>query len=525
MEENNDRQERGQSIILIAFAIIILMVFAVIAVDLAYGYVHRRGDQNAADAAALGGAKELARIRNENDGNLTGLWIPEDSIQASMNDLAERNGIEDTDGTPANTVNTNVTGYYLDETGTRIQDANGQPIVVGQVGIVPPNAMGIEASTASVAPSFFGGIVGLDGLPIQAEAAVVFAGNVCQETCIAPIATLTTTFQYAPACYNIWDGSRQTGSGGGGGTTPTDPCAGVCQEDGTCSNATDRTCNNDNQCNFGPCENGFCRQNGGISCSASSGGNVCSNNTNVSCNNSNQCNFGLCQNNQCSGDSSILCSTDDECAGVCAEPYTPVCAIGGNPCSNDADCTATGDYCEDDQGGGNSGLGWLNWSLQGSGHSCQDVGEPSDCSEGCLEYNLTPDTCLSGMISVGDWVAGASGVKNASGIRNVLDDYIASGDPMTVVIYDVWNGSGCNQGQPGGNKLAYHVVGFAKFRIRGYMMSQGSGSAYCPGYDCDNCEDWGSSGNRITGEFLGWVDGVPGDCGTSGTIIAPQVIK
>jgi len=439
-------------------------------------------------------------------------------------------------------VNRNVVGYYLDASGNRLQQS-GRDIVISEMDFVPPAAQGVEAIVQSMAPSFFGGILGLDGLPIQADAAVVFQGDVCEQTCIAPIATLTMTFQTDDngdglPCYNIWDGSRQTGSSLADGA---DPCVGYCEAStGTCSNDPTMVCINngghlnDNACNFGACEDDVCKQRESVICAPT--GNVCSNNPAVSCHNNDGCDYGICWNNQCTSNTSLFCSDNDDCSGTCDTPYTSVCS--GDPlhaCDSDADCPE-GQYCEDDQGGHNSGLGWLNWSLQGNSHSCQSVGQSSDCSENCLEYNLTPQTCLSGLVSVGDWVAGASGVKNSHDIRTLLQCYAnlepgrsdpictTPGAPVTVVVYDEWNGNGCNQNQDAAaNKLAYHVVGFAEFKITGYELAHGNGSA--AGYNGAGCEDWGTYGNRITGVFVGWVDGTPGDCVANGTISAPVMVK
>jgi hypothetical protein len=212
MEDKTDRRQEGQSIIIVALMLLLLFLFAVIAVDLAYGYVHRRSDQNAADAAALAGARELAGVLNENGGDLSGLWIPETDIQAAMNKFAEENGVQDTGGSPGDAVNTNVSGYYLASDGSRLSDSSGF-IEIGELGIVPQDARGVEAIAHSVAPSFFGGIVGLDGLPIQAEAAVVFQDGVCVASCIAPIAVITREFQL-DQCYNIWNGADQSSSFG-----------------------------------------------------------------------------------------------------------------------------------------------------------------------------------------------------------------------------------------------------------------------------------------------------------------------
>ena len=130
MEENNDLRQRGQSIILVAVALVALVIFAAIAVDVANTYLHRRTAQNAADAAALAGARDLGRQLNEctmlPDCNIDeNFWMysSEFPIMEEMNDFAERNGIEDTDELPGNYINQNVTGYYLTADGLRILSA------------------------------------------------------------------------------------------------------------------------------------------------------------------------------------------------------------------------------------------------------------------------------------------------------------------------------------------------------------------------------------------------------------------
>jgi hypothetical protein len=455
----NDKEhpeEQGQSIVIVAMAMIVLMIFVIITVDLAYAYVHRRGDQNAADAAALAGARELANQLNyfgHLDSADACYWPNCSSdldVKTAMNDFAERNAIEDTGGASADAINTNVEGYYLAADGTRLSNQ----IQIGNYEFIPSQARGVEAIVHSTAPSFFGGFLGLSGLPIQAEAAVAFQGGACFGECIAPIATLTMAFE-SGLCYNIWDGPRQTSEG-------------ITVTGDICSNDPDVVCTKDNQCAFGPCDGNTCKDN-----------------------------------------PDIECSVNADCDGVC----------GGSHVSM-------------------SGLGWLNWALQGN--SCQTVGEPDDCSSECTVYNLKPGTCLSGWIEAGrDWVAGGAGVKNDVCTRKLLDCYAGIessitgcpevvctedilGQPITVIIYDVVEGTGCNSGQQE-NKMKYHVVGFAKFQILGYELSQGSGSA--AGLNPDDCVDWGGSGNRITGEFIDWADGTGGECDPIGNIIGASMIK
>src|SRR5580692_9256561 len=51
--------QRGQVMPLVAFSLVVLMLFAGLAVDAGYWSYQQRQQQNAADAAALGGAQAL----------------------------------------------------------------------------------------------------------------------------------------------------------------------------------------------------------------------------------------------------------------------------------------------------------------------------------------------------------------------------------------------------------------------------------------------------------------------------------
>jgi hypothetical protein len=453
VKEEEQLEQKGQSIVIVTIAVTVLMIFVIIAVDLAYAYVHRRGDQNAADAAAIAGTRALADILNANSGTIPGA-VSETSILQAMNDYAERNGAEDTNDTLADAVNANVQGYYLDQDGNRLS-GGGADIRIGQVGWVNPNARGVEAIVHSIAPSFFGGILGLDGLPIQAEAAVVIEAGVCAAGCLAPIATLTTTFEF-DECYNIFDGPTAGGEDQGG-----DHAGWACALD------NDVLCDTDADCDLGPCK----------------------------------------QNNRCTGDAQRSCTVDDDCyLGLCEEVGE---GVGGGS-------------------GGAGGFGWLNWSWQGQGHSCKDIGMPDDCSAVCTEYNLEPLTCLSGNVEVGDWVASTAGLMTTpSKLSGKLDKFIDEGIYVTIIIYDVYEGTGCGK-LTGTDKhgLAYHVVGFAEFELTGYRLPQGQGGAVMRDtIDPDTCIDWGSEGNRITGKFKRIVrDGIWGDCPYFG-ISATRMVK
>jgi hypothetical protein len=201
MNGNRNKDQRGQSIILVALLFLALILFAAIAVDLTSTYFQRRVAQNAADAAALAGAQELGAYLDAHPETTTS----DSQVKTWMNDLAERNGVEDTDGVLANDVNNNVVGFYL--------DTDGNPITDYQIGEwpggLPSEVFGVEATTHITAPTFFGGVLGYDGYPVSAEAAVEFELS-CAEDCVLPITIYEGTFggdePIVGQCYNFWDG-------------------------------------------------------------------------------------------------------------------------------------------------------------------------------------------------------------------------------------------------------------------------------------------------------------------------------
>ena len=198
MNRDDGQRQGGQSIILVAVAMVALVIFVAVTVDMSNAYHHRRVAQNAADAAALAGAEELGR-------QMMGATKSDSRIKAEMNDFAERNGIEDTNGILADSDNTNVEGYYLDR--------NLDQIGTVGAGTVPRRALGIRAITHIVAPAFFGGIMGFDGYPVQARAAVAFDAACTGAYCMLPIAIHDTGFldfsqdPEAHTCFNLWDGA------------------------------------------------------------------------------------------------------------------------------------------------------------------------------------------------------------------------------------------------------------------------------------------------------------------------------
>jgi Flp pilus assembly protein TadG len=201
MEKQDLNAQKGQSIILVAVAMVALVLFVAIAVDVGDAYYQRRTDQNAADGAALAGVSRMAFELNKKNPQMDKV---DAAIRLEMVDFAQRNGVQDTDGNATNAINTNVEGWYVDGEGNRLP---GEPKVGTQP--MPDEAYGVEAITHIVAPTFFGGIFGLDGLPLDARAVSLLKLS-CGSDCVVPITTdvsLLLNEDGSPnlnACFNIW---------------------------------------------------------------------------------------------------------------------------------------------------------------------------------------------------------------------------------------------------------------------------------------------------------------------------------
>src|SRR3989304_6214559 len=77
------RSERGQALVLAALAMLVILGFAAMAIDVGYWFSQKREVQKAVDAAALAGAQEL----------------PDDSVLAETvaREYLTKNGVTDTD--------------------------------------------------------------------------------------------------------------------------------------------------------------------------------------------------------------------------------------------------------------------------------------------------------------------------------------------------------------------------------------------------------------------------------------------
>ena len=133
MSSTTDQRDRGQILVLFAGGILAIMLVAALAFDTGVMLVERRDQQNAADAAALAGAR----------------YLPANPAQAesAARDLATRNGF--TNGVESATVS------------VYIPPISGE--FVGRSGF-------IQVAIASTRPSIFAGVMGVGGWNVGASA-------------------------------------------------------------------------------------------------------------------------------------------------------------------------------------------------------------------------------------------------------------------------------------------------------------------------------------------------------------------
>jgi hypothetical protein len=177
-------KERGQALLLVAFALLVVVAFAGLAIDGGRFYVERRQTQNAADAAAMAGARALAEFISTCASADT---ANDNRVASAIVDMARYNGVDhfSPDG--------NIEAWYV--------DANFSP--VGRVGWatgIPYGATGIWTTLTFSDTATFMRILGQSHLVATADA-LAMIGPIVQtdgRSPILPIAVpeaVVTTFK------------------------------------------------------------------------------------------------------------------------------------------------------------------------------------------------------------------------------------------------------------------------------------------------------------------------------------------
>jgi hypothetical protein len=159
--------QRGQSIVLFALALLVILGMASIALDGGFGQVQQRRAQNGADFASVAGARMLSGLCQQGNAPSNA------SVEAVMQDVIDKN---------APGVGANWTGIYLDSSGNPIYTnppTNTIPYTVqdSSPGFPPNTACGVKVALNPNWAPFLAHVIGSNSLTTTANAKSVYKPN------------------------------------------------------------------------------------------------------------------------------------------------------------------------------------------------------------------------------------------------------------------------------------------------------------------------------------------------------------
>jgi len=171
--KNYTAQENGQSIVIVALALVGLLAMLGLIFDVSNAYAKRRIMQNAADAAAYAGARVLGEEKGQPGYSA---YTVEQDVLSAINTFAAKNGSPST-----------VTGVFLRSGGTQTGS------IIGTNGGVPSDAAGVGVTTKIGFPTFFLGVINVGFGNVGANAAAMTGWPSAPSSGMMPIGV--------PRCY------------------------------------------------------------------------------------------------------------------------------------------------------------------------------------------------------------------------------------------------------------------------------------------------------------------------------------
>ena len=173
-EMQRNEREAGQSILIIAFIVVVLLALVALVVDVGNAYAHRRMVQNAVDAAALAGARKLAFRRYET--------VKIIQVNKAIGDFAEANGVDRDD----------IEAYFVRANGEYEAKIDNSPVPV------PKQAEGVSVTGDLPFETYFARVLGFDAGQVTADAQAYVVGAPCNGDCLFPIVLSEDTFAHEP---------------------------------------------------------------------------------------------------------------------------------------------------------------------------------------------------------------------------------------------------------------------------------------------------------------------------------------
>lgn len=146
------RNDKGQMIIILAFAVIAVMALVGLAIDGGRLYTSRRQTQNAADAGVMAGARELGMIISECE---EGTVENNNRVAMALIELARLNGVD------YYAPDANIKAWYVDANEVELAELGGT---------IPTGATGVKARMVITDSTTFLKIVGQQHVVASAEA-------------------------------------------------------------------------------------------------------------------------------------------------------------------------------------------------------------------------------------------------------------------------------------------------------------------------------------------------------------------
>jgi Flp pilus assembly protein TadG len=155
------KREQGQTIIIVAFALVVLLLAVGLAIDGGRVMASRRQMQNAADAAAMAGTQELAQVILRCQGASA---ADDQAVLATVRQYAEQNGVDWANGD-------NLEAWYVDRDEVRLSTVGA--------GAIPNTATGVEVSVDTAVDMMLMQLIGHGATTTPANA-LAMTGRVVQ---------------------------------------------------------------------------------------------------------------------------------------------------------------------------------------------------------------------------------------------------------------------------------------------------------------------------------------------------------
>ena len=179
--------ESGQSIIIIAFTVMILLALIALVVDVGNAYAHRRIVQNAVDAAAMAGVRRLA------ERGVEGQAVLEIQVLNDVQQFAEDNGLD----------RNAVQAWFINLAGDRLETIDPW------LGPVPDDAEGVEVEGDLPFDTYFAHLLGFQTMTATADANGWALTGPCDGGNLFPITLSEATFggdgPQPGEVYSLWE--------------------------------------------------------------------------------------------------------------------------------------------------------------------------------------------------------------------------------------------------------------------------------------------------------------------------------